>query len=118
MSELELITKNVQLRREKLEGCLASITGQLKALGALKVILFGSLASDEVDVTSDLDLFIVMPNTKSGMEWMGVVYGEIERDCAADMIVYNESEFEDMLPTSSFLKHVVETGKVVYEKSD
>jgi predicted nucleotidyltransferase len=47
---------------------MESITRQLIELGAVKIILFGSLAEGNVDVYSDLDLFVIMPSTKSGDE--------------------------------------------------
>ncbi|MCS7202697.1 MAG: nucleotidyltransferase domain-containing protein [Dictyoglomus sp.] len=47
---------------------LFNILEELKKLGALKIILFGSLVHGDVDVNSDLDLLVIMPNTKSGKE--------------------------------------------------
>lgn len=47
---------------------LFNILEELKKLGALKIILFGSLIHGDVDVNSDLDLLVIMPNTKSGKE--------------------------------------------------
>ncbi len=44
-------------------------------MGAQKIILFGSLASGDVDVNSDLDLFVLMPSAKTGKEWTDIIYG-------------------------------------------
>ncbi|MEN2983656.1 MAG: hypothetical protein ABDH25_01350 [Dictyoglomaceae bacterium] len=41
---------------------------ELKKLGASKIILFGSLAH------GDVDLLVIMPNTKSGKEWSNLIY--------------------------------------------
>ncbi|HTY91740.1 MAG TPA: hypothetical protein VMC84_11240 [Methanocella sp.] len=71
---------------------------------------------DEVDVNSDLDLFVLMPSTRAGKEWMDIVYDTIERRVASDLIIYNDREFRERLPTSAFLQNVVK-GKVVYEKA-
>ncbi|AFC99938.1 Nucleotidyltransferase domain protein [Methanocella conradii HZ254] len=89
---------------------------QLKRLGALKIIVFGSFAQDKVDVYSDLDLFVIMPSTRTGKEWMKIVYDSIDRTVESDIIVYNDKEFDEMLPKSTFLQNVVR-GKVVYEKA-
>lgn len=87
-------------------------------MGSLKVILFGSLATGEVDVNSDIDLLAIMPETKRGKEWSRLIYDKVERGIASDIIVFNKIEFEKELPTNSFLKQIIESGKVVYEKTD
>ncbi|WP_048189076.1 nucleotidyltransferase domain-containing protein [Methanocella conradii] len=92
------------------------LVDQLKRLGALKIIVFGSFAQDKVDVYSDLDLFVIMPSTRTGKEWMKIVYDSIDRTVESDIIVYNDKEFDEMLPKSTFLQNVVR-GKVVYEKA-
>ncbi|MGQ9546549.1 MAG: nucleotidyltransferase domain-containing protein [Dehalococcoidia bacterium] len=61
MSRLKEILQREKEREEKLKSSLASVTRQLMNLGALKIILFGSLAGEDVDVFSDLDLLVIMP---------------------------------------------------------
>jgi len=116
MSELDNILLRKKERKARLQEALESIVGQLKNLGALKIIVFGSFAQDKVDVNSDLDLFVLMPSTRTGKEWMDIVYDTVERRVASDIIVYNDMEFRERLPTSSFLQNVVK-GEVVYEKA-
>lgn len=117
MSKLEEILKKKEDRKIKLQTSLDSIVSQLKRFGALKIILFGSFAKGEVDVHSDLDLLVIMPATKSGKEWMKFIYEKVERGCASDIIAYNQEEFEDKLPKSSFLRNILSFGKVIYEKT-
>ena len=50
-------------------------------------------------------------------EWMGLIYGNIEREVDADIIAYNQEEFQERLPSSSFLRHALSSGRVVYEKA-
>lgn len=116
MSKVSEILYRKAARKERLEKCLDLIVDQLKKMGALKIILFGSLARGEVDVHSDIDLFVIMPSTKSGKEWMSIVYGNIERKVASNILVYNLEEFQEKLSSSSFLQNVIK-GKVVYEKT-
>ncbi len=118
MSKLKEILRKKMEREKRLEASMESITEQLAALGALKVILFGSLATGTVDVYSDLDLLVIMPSTKTGKEWMKIVYGNVERGVAADIIVYNQEELRERLPSSSFLRHIMNCGRVVYERRD
>ncbi|MGQ9631854.1 MAG: nucleotidyltransferase domain-containing protein [bacterium] len=117
MSRLKQILRRKEEREAKLKSALASIVDQLKALGALKIILFGSLARGDVDVYSDLDLLAIMPPTRSGKEWMKFIYENVERGIASDIVVYNQREFEEESPTSSFLRDVLSSGRVVYEKA-
>jgi predicted nucleotidyltransferase len=113
---LKEILQKKEERKAKLQASLNSIVTQLKGIGALKIILFGSLAKDEVDVRSDLDLFVLMPPDRTGKEWMNLIYEKIERRIASDIIVYNQKEFREKLPTSSFLQNILK-GKVIYEKT-
>jgi predicted nucleotidyltransferase len=68
---LEEIRARKELRRRDLQSSLKRITGQLRDMGALKVVVFGSFASGDVTSHSDLDLVAIMPSTHSGRERMG-----------------------------------------------
>lgn len=116
MSKIKEIIVRKEEREAKLQKSLDLIVTQLKNMGALKIILFGSLAKGDVDVNSDIDLFVLMPATKSGKEWMDLIYRTVERKVAANIIVYNQEEFYDKLPSSRFLANILE-GKVFYEKA-
>lgn len=117
MSKLKKILRRKEKRKDRLQTSLNSIIRQLKDIGALKIILFGSFAKGDIDVYSDLDLFVFMPSTKTGKEWMNLIYENIERRVASDIIVYNQKEFDERLPTSSLLQNIINSGKVVYEKT-
>ncbi|MGQ9609606.1 MAG: nucleotidyltransferase family protein [bacterium] len=117
MSKLDEIIKRKNDREKKLKESLASIKEQLIKHGAIKIILFGSLAYRKVDVNSDLDLFVIMPSVKSSKEWMKFIYDNIEFGISSDIIVYNEEEFKENLPVSRFIRNILESGKVIYEKS-
>lgn len=116
MSKIKEIFKKKEERRAKLERCLDFIVDSLKEMGAQKIILFGSLAGGDVDVNSDLDLFVLMPSTKTGKEWTDIIYSTVERKTASHIIVFNQEEFQKELPTSCFLENILK-GKVVYEKA-
>ncbi|MBW1729169.1 MAG: nucleotidyltransferase domain-containing protein, partial [Deltaproteobacteria bacterium] len=103
-------------RKVKLQTSLDLIINQLKNLGVLKIIIFGSFAKGDVDVNSDLDLFVLMPSPRTGKEWMDIIYEKIDRKVASDIIVFNEEELKEKLPSSSFLQSITK-GKVVYEKT-
>jgi predicted nucleotidyltransferase len=115
MSKVQEIIKKKNDRKNRLLSSLDLIVDQLKKMGALKIVLFGSLMRDEVDINSDLDLFVLMPSTKTGKEWFNIIYDQIERKVASDIIVYNENEFNEELQWNSLLTNISK-GKVIYEK--
>ncbi len=117
MSRVQEILLRKRARELKLKSSLAHITEQLRDLGALKIVLFGSLARGHVDTDSDLDLLVIMPANVSGKEWTGIVYDKVERGIVSDIIVYSQDEFESRLPESSFLQDIMASGRVVYEKA-
>lgn len=117
MADLKEILQKKAERETNLKSFLDIIKSQIKNMGALKIILFGSLISEKIDVYSDLDLLVIMPSTKSGKEWTKLIYENVERKVASDIIVYNHKEFEDDLPTSRFLRNVLKSGRVIYEKT-
>jgi|YNPBryantNP2012_1023418.scaffolds.fasta_scaffold121172_2 predicted nucleotidyltransferase len=115
MRTLASILERQEKRRKALEKNLPRVVEQLQALGALQVILFGSLVRGEVGARSDLDLIAIMPSSLSSREWMRKVYAEVERGIACDILVYNASDWQEMLPISRFLRHALREGVVIYE---
>ena len=103
-------------RRNQLENALKDIVRQLKNMGALKIIVFGSYVSGIIRRWSDLDILIVMPSTKSGKEWFKEIYDEIDTDISVDILPFTEEELKIKIKTSSFIRYAIKTGRVVYEK--
>lgn len=101
--------KLIQQELEKIKLCLIN-------MGAIRIIVFGSYANGNVTSYSDLDLIAVMPPIKSGREWMREIYDKIDREVDCDIIAYTEEELENTKQISRFLRHALETGKVVYER--
>ncbi|HGJ64086.1 TPA: nucleotidyltransferase domain-containing protein [bacterium] len=118
MSEITL--QSIRERKEKrcqlLKDELGRISEHLKSMGALKIIVFGSYAEDHVRSNSDLDIIAIMPSQMSGKKWMLKVYDEIDRNVDCDILCYTSEEFENLIPISGFVRHAIETGKVIYEK--
>ncbi len=117
MTTLKEILQKKAEREIELRSSLDAIRNQIKDMGALKIILFGSLVRGEIDIDSDLDLLVIMPSTKSGKEWTKLIYESVERKIATDIIVYNHKEFEDDLHINRFLKNLLRSGEVIYEKT-
>ncbi|MFW9914507.1 MAG: nucleotidyltransferase domain-containing protein [Candidatus Thorarchaeota archaeon] len=117
MSRVTSILQRQNERKIKLQASLDSIVAQLKPLGALRIILFGSFAKDIVDINSDLDLLVIMPPTRAGKEWLALIYDNIERRVASDILVFNQNEFNAKVQRSVFLQDILDSGKLIYAKT-
>ncbi len=103
-----------QTRREELERELEQVVDQLLALGARRVILFGSLARGWVGQGSDLDLLALFDDHRGFKERMQYVYAHLESSEDVDVLAYNFEEFE-RLKHRAFFRHILQEGKVLYE---
>ncbi|MHA2369933.1 MAG: nucleotidyltransferase domain-containing protein [Candidatus Hodarchaeales archaeon] len=105
MASVRGILQRQTERKIKLQASLDSIVAQLKPLGAVKIILFGSFAKDIVDINSDLDLLVIMPPTRTGKEWLALIYDNIERRVASDILAFNQNEFNEKATLPSFISN-------------
>jgi predicted nucleotidyltransferase len=82
----------------------------------LKIILFGSAARGEYDKVNDLDFLIVKKDVPLyGLARMRELDELIDRNMAADMLVYRPDEFEKRIKLGDpFIKTVIEEGQVLY----
>lgn len=116
MRTLEEIAERIELRKKKLEEGLRKIVKQLKELGAIKIVLFGSFASQNISPSTDLDILVVMPKTKSGKDWLREIYQKLERYVASDIIVFNLKEYEESKEENFLLREIEKRGRIIYEK--
>lgn len=112
---IEHLLRGVQQRREKLDLALTRVTEQLVSLGAVRIVLFGSLAHNQTHEYSDLDLLVVMPSIRTGKEWADLLYEQVDRQVAADLVVYSAEEYAEMLPRSAFLQGIESSGRVIHD---
>lgn len=101
---------------EALDRVLNRIVAQLSAMPEVEqVILSGSYAVDRRDSFTDLDLLVVMASDQDFIRRTAELYRRIIADVDLDLLVYTPSEFE-RLRERGFVRHVLGTGKVLYEK--
>lgn len=116
MRSLREVAKRIESRKAKLKEELESIVQQLKAMGVIKVALFGSFISGKISPRSDIDILAIMPDSKSGKDWLKAVYTQIKRKVSSDIFVFNIKEYEEEKESNFFLKEITRKGKVIYEK--
>ena len=82
----------------------------------LKIILFGSAGRGAYDEVDDLDFLIIKQDVpRYGLERMRELDKLIDRNMAADMLVYRPDEFEKRFNLGDpFIKTIVEEGQTLY----
>ena len=93
------------------------LAGQLVSMGAIKVILFGSLARGKVSLFSDIDLLAIFDGERTSKDLTSWVYQKLETGEAVDVLAYNIQSFEKM-KERAFIRHILSEGKVLYERHE
>jgi predicted nucleotidyltransferase len=96
---------------------IESITSQLiEKYEPEKIILFGSAARGDYGQINDLDFLIIKEDVPLyGIDRMRELDDLIDRNVAADMLVYRPDEFEDRVRLGDpFIKAILKEGRVLY----
>lgn len=83
---------------------------------AEKIILFGSLARNEVKDWSDIDLIVIKDTDKPFYERLEEVVEIVKPVVGTDIIVYTPKEIEEMKGSLFYTEEILKKGKVVYER--
>lgn len=89
-----------------------------KAFQPEKIILFGSWAYGKPDMSSDIDLLVVMPFEGLGAHKALEIIREVRPQLPVDLIVKTPEDICQRLALNDFfLKEIMEKGKVLYESA-
>ncbi len=116
MLNIEELERRKTARKELLQSSLQRLLPQLEGMGAIKVVVFGSLSGGAVHSGSDLDILVIMPRERSGKEWSRLIYSEIDLAVASDILVFNTVELAEESKANAFLQQILEHGRTVFEK--
>jgi predicted nucleotidyltransferase len=85
-----------------------------------KIVLFGSYAYGTPTEDSDVDLLVIMPRTRQRGERMSLrIRHAVPRTFPLDLLVRTPGEVAKRVRWGdSFLREVLEKGKVLYEAGD
>ena len=84
-----------------------------------RVILFGSYAEGVPTEDSDVDLLIVIPFEGKSWRLAGRIRDAIGPQFPLDLLVRSQEQIDRRLEIGdSFLKNIVEKGRVLYEAAD
>ena len=93
-----------------------SLVEQLRAIPEVElVILFGSYATGRCDLFTDLDMLVVMSSPHDFVTRNALLARRLRASVALDLLVYTPEEILQMRHRP-FMRHVLQTGKVLYER--
>ena len=101
--------------RARLEQEIARVVEQLRAMGAETIVLFGSLAREELSLFTDIDLLVVFEEDRPSRELTREVYQRLDAREAVDILAYSRRAMAG-LQDRPFFRHILSYGKVLYEQ--
>ena len=117
------MSSDIQLRNDYLD----QIIDKLQKLDLMKILVFGSYATNSIREDSDIDLLVVLnedflPETYD--EWKKIkmkvrrLLREINKKVPINLLVYTVPQYELLMKNmSSFFREIHETGRVIYKKA-
>ena len=107
---------SVHQRREQIQEVCEAIVGRFNPE---KIVLFGSYATGEPNSDSDVDLLVVMPFEGSPFRQAAAILDHIVHTVGVipmDLLVRTAEQVQERLKIGdSFMREILERGKVMYE---
>ena len=100
-----------------LENLKKQIINNFRSFNPEKIILFGSMVSDNWDEESDVDIIIVYNTEKSFLNRLKELYEKWSIPKAVDILAYTPSEFVEMASSNYFVQDALKNGEMIYERS-
>jgi len=101
-------------RQELLDRELERIIRVLRQMEAQLIVLFGSVAREEIGACNDLDIIIVLDSDLPFIKRLGLLYERIQPRVGLDLLAYTPQEFE-RIRERPFVRQALQEGKVLYE---
>jgi predicted nucleotidyltransferase len=92
------------------------IISTFKKFDPEKIILFGSATREDWDEESDVDIIVVYDTDKPFLARLEELYMSWDIPKAVDILAYTPSEYNVMAVTNYFLKDVLNSGEIIYER--
>lgn len=103
-----------RLLEQELARYLSLLVGQAEPE---RVIVFGSMASGEVQPWSDIDLVVVKRTSRSFLQRLREVRELLHPRVGTDLLVYTPEEFEQLCRERLFFQQeILGRGRVLYER--
>jgi predicted nucleotidyltransferase len=83
-----------------------------------RILLFGSLATGEVDEWSDVDLVVVKETSLRFLDRIREVLQLLHPRVGVDVLVYTPEEFDRLTQERGFVRQeILEKGQLLYERA-
>ncbi len=100
---------------KKISDVVGSITTQFNPE---KIILFGSHSDGTNTKDSDIDLCIIIDSKTSSFDLSIEISSKVPHKIPLDIIVKSPKEIKQRIKSGDFfIKHIMDNGKVLYEKN-
>lgn len=108
----------VEERKNELKAELDRITGIIiDKYCPEKIVLFGSFAENNIHEWSDIDLLIIKDTPQRPVDRSLELFRLIHPKVGIDLFIYTPDEINALHKERyAFLLHILENGKVLYEK--
>ncbi|MEE8441028.1 MAG: nucleotidyltransferase domain-containing protein [Spirochaetia bacterium] len=83
-----------------------------------RIILFGSMAREEENGLSDIDLFVIGPSKTDFKTRQRDMREAIDVSVEAEVFYYTTDELDRLLPVSSFARSALREGRIIYERAE
>ncbi len=105
-----------QKRKKNLKDELYRLIPEIIKFDVEKIILFGSLASDNIHKSSDIDIIIVKKTGKRFFDRLEEFYKHLKPRYGMNILVYSQEEFEEMRNSNQFIKSALMRWRIIYER--
>jgi len=109
-----ILRRRREIYRRALRLEVDRLAAEAAALGAQRVILFGSLATGDGGLTSDVDLLVVWDTPLGFLERTVELYRRLQPRVPVDLLVYTPAEMKRMIH-NPLVRRASEEGKVLHE---
>ncbi len=98
---------------------LVRVTAALASAGALRVIVYGSVARGDIGPESDLDLLVVVPDDGLAMPVrLARLYAAAAPRLPCDLLPYTERELAALAEVSDLVACALREGRTVYARRE
>ncbi len=105
------------MKKQRREIPIKEIVNSLKGYKPEKIILFGSATNGRLMPGSDIDLLVVKKTKRNPWARTREADRFIDHHFPLDLLVYTPKEIEERITENDFfIKEIIESGKVIYEK--
>ena len=99
-----------------LEEIKRNVISSFKPFNPNRIIIFGSATRADWDEFSDVDVIVVYETRKRFLDRLKELYLSWNIPKTVDILAYTPDEFAAMSQHNHFIKEILTTGEIIYER--